>query len=148
MRTPQRQPPSVTNNVVEKSGFRPIKLIPIIFIVVFATLILRDQFPQVDDFFRSKLQPKQHAAILNCRQSALLQSETPDFARIIKWGKVSNTQNGFLVDHLIIGEMREGEGEQRIDITCHSKTNGEVVMVHRKPYAPNMTTSPQIRPPN
>lgn len=144
MPAPHRPPPSVTSNVVEKSGFRPIKLIPVIFIIIFATLILRDQFPQVDDFFRSILQPEAHAAIINCRESALLQSETPDFARIIKWGEASKTQNGFLVDHLVIGEMKEGEGELWINIICHTKTSGEVVMVHRQPLEVKHTASPEI----
>lgn len=106
---------------------------------------MRDQFPQVNDFIESIIHPEQLAAVKKCRKTALLQSRTPDFARIIKWGKVNSTQKGFLVDNLLMGEMAKGEGERRISITCHVNTLGEIVMLHRKPYeAPPPPEEPRL----
>ena len=145
MPTPGRQPPTITPRKSKKPGIRLNKFIPIIIILIFATIILRDQFPQVDDYIQSILHPEQQAAVKLCRKRALAQSETPDFARIIKWGKANATQKGFLVDHLVIGEMAEGQGERLIAITCHIDNSGELVMVHRKPYeAPPPPNPPQL----
>lgn len=135
MSIPNREPPTADRVSGKQSGLRLIKLIPFLFIIVFATLFLRDQFPQVDDFLRSVVSPEQHQAITNCRQRALLQSDQPDFARLVKGGKITATQNGYLIDHLVIGEMESNGGEKLFDISCHSRTNGEIVQVHRKPLA-------------
>lgn len=144
MSIPERQPPTITSRK-SKPGIRLNKIIPVIIILIFATIILRDQFPQVDDYIQSILHPEQHAAVKKCRKTALIQSETPDFARIIKWGKANATQKGFLVDHLVIGEMAKDQGERLIAITCHIDTNGEIVMVHRQPYdAPPPPNTPQL----
>lgn len=148
MRRPERQPPSVTNKLQKRSSFRPTRLIPLLFVVIIATLILRDRFHQVDDLLRSVLQPAQQTAINNCRKAALAQSESPDFARIIKWGEVSPTQNGFLVNRLVIGELAENEGERRIQIDCHTRMNGEVATSHRKPYPAKSTLLEESAPAN
>lgn len=145
MSTPDRQPPTIPSRKSKKTGIRLNKFIPIIIILIFATIILRDQFPQVDDYIQSILHPAQHAAVKTCRNRALIQSETPDFARIVKWGKANATQKGFLVDHLIIGEMAKDQGERLIAITCHIDASGEIVSVHRQPYeAPPPPNPPQL----
>lgn len=141
MSTPERQPPTITSRK-SKSGIRLNKIIPVIIILIFATIILRDQFPQVDDYIQSILHPEQHAAVKLCRKTALKQSEAPDFARIIKRGKANATQKGLLVDHLVVGEMTKDQGERLIAITCHIDTNGELVKVHRQPYEASQPPNP------
>ena len=144
MPAPERQPPVIASRKTKKTGIRLNKLAPIIILLVIATLILRDQFHQVDDFIGSLIHPERQAAIEQCREAALRQSESPDFARIIKWGKANATKNGYLIDHLVIGEMARGEGERRVSIICHVNKLGEIVQLNRQPYLAQPVTPPQL----
>ena len=117
------------------------RLIPFLMVLVFGTLILKDQVPAIGDKIDSMINPQGFAAVQTCRKAALSQSTTPDFARLIKSGKANATKKGFFVNQLVIGEMNEQGGEQRINIGCHIDQNGELIKLNRLAYKEDSITT-------
>ncbi|HGG58996.1 MAG TPA: hypothetical protein ENK26_03645 [Gammaproteobacteria bacterium] len=110
------------------------KLLPLLIFAAFALFIAREQFPAVNDGIESLLHPLAFQAVKACRERALSGAENPQFARLIRYGEANPTQAGWFVDDIVVGEMRPGEGEQRVLATCHVDDSGKVVNVFRQPY--------------
>ena len=87
------------------------------------------------------INPQGFAAVQTCRKAALSQSTTPDFARLIKSGKANATKKGFFVNQLLIGEMNEQGGEQRMNIGCHIDQNGALIKLNRLAYKEDSITT-------
>jgi len=117
------------------------RLIPFLMVLVFGTLILKDQVPAIGDKIDSMINPQGFAAVQTCRKAALSQSTTPDFARLIKSGKANATKKGFFVNQLVIGEMNEQGGEQRMNIGCHIDQNGALIKLNRLAYKEDSITT-------
>jgi hypothetical protein len=114
-----------------RSGKTLKRLIPFAMILVFGLFILKDQVPGISDKIDSIISPTSFAAVQTCRNAALKQSTTPDFARLIKTGKAHSTEKGFFIDHLVIGEMDEQGGERRVDVSCHVEQSGALIKLNR-----------------
>ncbi|RUM91999.1 MAG: hypothetical protein DSZ28_10070 [Thiothrix sp.] len=117
------------------------RLIPFLMVLIFGMLILKDQVPAIGDKIDSMINPQGFAAVLTCRNAALSQSTTPDFARLIKSGKANTTGKGFFVNQLVVGEMDEQSGERLMNISCHIDQNGEIIKLNRLPYKENSITT-------
>lgn len=118
-------------------------LLPFLIFAIVAVMILKEQVPWLDDKIQGIIAPGEQAAIEACRQTALLESEHPEFARIIKGGETTETQNGLLVKGIVLGEMSADKGEQRVRITCHVDSHGTIANLHREP----ITSVPTVSPP-
>lgn len=106
-------------------------LIPLlIFGVVLITLASRD----IDDLqmlFQRWTDPAAWQAGQVCQQAALDLAKQSDFARIIEGGKVHNTQKGFYVEDIEVGEMDDQGGEVQFVVSCYVDTAGQVVRADR-----------------
>lgn len=83
------------------------KLVPRLILVVFVFLILQQQFPQLHGPTEKMLAPEKSGARETCQKSALAAANNLDFARLLDPGTVHETQNGFYVENIVIGEMGE-----------------------------------------
>lgn len=137
------------NRIQRKPGSRKKRrgrsLVPFLIFGGVALFIAAQQFPWIEDYLNKFISPAQQKAIEACRESALLESPQPEFARIIKGGEAVKTQNGVLVENIVIGEMAPGQGEARVRITCHVNSNGVIANLHR---APAYGTTPAISTPD
>lgn len=115
------------------------RLIPLLILLIFGTLILKDKVPAVSDKIDSVINPQGFAAVQTCRKAALSQSSTPDFARLIKSGRANATKKGFFVDQLVIGEMDDQGGERLMDVGCHIDQSGELIKLSRLAYKEEST---------
>ncbi len=115
------------------------RLIPFLILLIFGTLILKDNVPAVSDKIDSVINPQGFAAVQSCRKAALSQSSTPDFARLIKSGRANATKKGFFIDRLVIGEMNDQGGERLMDIGCHIDQSGELIKLSRLSYKEEST---------
>jgi len=116
------------------------RLIPFLILLIFGTLILKDQVPAVSDKIDSMINPQGFAAVQTCRKAALSQSSTPNFARLIKSGKANATKKGYFIDQLVIGEMNDQGGERLMDIGCHIDQSGELIKLSRLAHTKDSIT--------
>lgn len=113
-------------------GQRGRSLIPLIVFGAVALFIASREIPWLQDKVNGLISPAKQAAIEICRDAALNESPQPEFARIIRGGKATATQNGFVVSRLILGEISSNEGEQRVHFTCHVSNDGVIANLHRE----------------
>lgn len=111
---------------------RKQSLIPVLIFGIVAIFMLSEQFPWVGDKVKGIFSPTKQSAIESCREAALQESPQPEFARIIKGGEASKTQNGLLIENVVVGEMSHDTGEQRFRITCHVDHNGVIANFYRE----------------
>ena len=114
-------------------GHRGRSLIPLMIFGSVALFIASREIPWLKDRINALVAPAQQSAIELCREAALDESPQPEFARLIRRGEATATQNGYLIDHLVLGEMSTDKGEQRIAVTCHVSSDGALVNLHREP---------------
>lgn len=114
------------------SGRRGRSLIPLLIFAAAALFIASREIPWLKDMINAWVAPAEQQAIELCREAALQESPQPEFARIIRRGEATKTQNGYLVDQLTLGEMSTAEGEQLIRITCHVSQDGVIANLHRE----------------
>jgi hypothetical protein len=67
-----------------------------------------------------------------CNSKALQLGVTPDFMRIIEYGDVHKTENGFFIEKILVGEMAEQGGEQRFIVDCYTDPAGNLVRADRR----------------
>ncbi len=107
------------------------RLVPLLIFAGFGLFILKEQVPAVNDAYLGLVKPGALRALKACREAALTGSATPDFVRILEYGRAHPTLNGYFVDQLVIGELEKGRGEVRRAIECHVDVSGNVVDVSR-----------------
>ena len=67
-----------------------------------------------------------------CNNKALQLGVSPDFMRIIDYGEVHKTENGFFIEKILVGEMAEQGGEQQFIVDCYTDPAGNLVRADRR----------------
>ncbi len=107
------------------------KLIPLVLLGGAAVLIAREEIPAFANWWERAFFPERWQIKHTCQQAALTQSTNPDYARILKPGKVHDTENGAYVDRLVLGEMGQDGMERKIEYTCYLDAAGILVKINR-----------------
>ena len=126
---------------------RGSRLIPLLIFAGFGLFVLKEQVPAVNDAFQSLLRPAAFRAIEACREAALAGSPNPDFARLLRRGRASETRGGFFVDDVVVGELERGKGEVRREVECHVDRDGKGVEVTRRDAGAPPAPRPQFTGP-
>jgi len=114
------------------------RFVPILIIVLFALFILKEEVPLVNRWFQSIFSPERYAAAEVCRRAALNASAQPDYARVRDAGAVHETQYGYYVEGVIIGEMGEDGAEKVYRFNCYTDPAGKLVKTHKDEKAAGM----------
>lgn len=107
------------------------KLVPLLLLSVFAVIIAYEEVPAFTRWWEMVFFPTTWQAKNTCQQAALKRSNNPDYARILKPGKVHETKNGTYVDRLVLGEMGEDGIEQKVEYSCYLDSAGTLVKLNR-----------------
>lgn len=115
----------------QRQGSHFRRLIPFLLIAAFGVLIAYKEIPAFADWWDRAFFPRIWQAKNTCQQAALKQSHNPDYARILKPGKVHRTANGAYVERLVLGEMGQDGAEQEVEYTCYLDSKGALVKLNR-----------------
>lgn len=121
-------------------------LFPLVIFGAVVLFIASREVPWVKDKINALIAPDKQAAIALCREAAINESPQPEFARIIKGGEATETQNGFVIDRVVLGELSTSKGEQRVRITCHVSRDGVLANLHRETLAVSPYTATEAAP--
>ncbi len=98
-------------------------------VLVVAGVIVYREVPWIQRQIQQLVNPAQARAVEACEVAALKLARTPEFARIIKPGRVHPTAGGFYVEHMVLGQMAQQGGEERSFMDCHADRDGNVVNI-------------------
>lgn len=124
-------PPRTTSDPRQRSGRGARRVLPFLLIAAVLLAIAAQEIPAVGALFQRWFQPDVWQATQTCRSAALALATRPDFARVVDAGRVHATQGGFYVEAMVIGEMAETGGEQRLTVACYTDTAGRLVRADR-----------------
>lgn len=123
----------------ERSGVAK-KLLPLAVLIFIAAMIARKEVPVVDEWWQRTFHNRDWTMQQNCARAALAQSAERQFSRVIDEGKLHQTEDGYYLDGLLLGEKGADGAEQRIYYSCYLDTEGQLVNVTRhgpgRPAAP------------
>ena len=105
---------------------------PFIVIAVFFLVILSQEVPGFRHTIDKYIAHDSWQASESCNRKALQMGAAPDFARLIEYGDVHKTENGFFIEKIIVGEMAEQGGEQRFVVDCYTDAAGNLVRADRR----------------
>jgi hypothetical protein len=103
-------------------------------LLVFAAIIIAiagREFPAASALLQRWTDPAAWQAGQVCQQAALNLAKQSDYARIVETGKVHDTQKGFYVEDIEVGEMDDQGGELQYLVSCYVDTAGRVVRADR-----------------
>ncbi len=126
-----KKPQNETDVTYRKTRRSLTRLLPVLIFAAIGLFILKQENDTANDWFDRTFHPEQWAAIDTCRRSALTESTQPSTARVIKRGKANKTQNGYLVEALLVGEMGADGQEQRYSFSCYVDGTGKLLNTHR-----------------
>lgn len=118
-----------------EQGRRKQRLIPLLIFGAIAVLIAKHEIPAVDGWISRLLDADAWSAGEACRRAALRQLEQPDFARLLKPGKVERTQGGYYIGGILYSVLESSGEEQRYRYSCNVTATGEVVAINRRGYS-------------
>jgi len=122
---------ATTHGPRQRRGNNFRKLIPLLFITAFGVLIAYQEIPAFADWWERTFFFQTWQVKNTCQQAAIEESSNPDFARVLKPGKVHRTGNGAYIDRLVLGEMGKEGVEQKVEYTCYLDSAGVVVKLNR-----------------
>ena len=105
------------------------RLIPLLIFGTVAVLIAKEELPAVDSWISRQLNADAWNAGEACRQAALGQLEQPDFARLLKAGKVEQTHGGYCIGDISYAVLQSSGEEQHYRYSCNVSATGEVVTI-------------------
>jgi hypothetical protein len=105
------------------------RLIPLLIFGTVAVLIAKREIPAVDSWISHMLNAEAWNAGETCRQAALGQLEQPDFARLLKAGKVEQTSGGYYIGGILYAVLQPSGEEQQYRYNCNVTSTGEVVTI-------------------
>lgn len=103
------------------------RIVMALFALVVISVIVVNEVPAAADWLQRTVQPERWQAAETCRIAALKLAKRPEFARAIKRGKVHDTQAGYYVRGVVIGQMGDTGSEQRLTVSCYVASNGDLV---------------------
>ena len=109
----------------------PQRMIPFLILAFIAAIIARQEIPAVADWWEKTFSPEQWQMKQTCRDAAVEMSSNRAFARVIENGDVHETEDGFYLDRLVLGEMGQDGVEQRVEYTCYLSGARELVRLNR-----------------
>lgn len=98
-------------------------------ILVVAGVIVYREVPWIQRQIQQLVNPAQARAVEACEVAALKLARKPEFARIVKPGRVHPTAGGFYVERMVLGQMAQQGGEERSFMDCHADRDGNVVNI-------------------
>jgi hypothetical protein len=107
------------------------KIIPFLAFAFIAFMIARQEIPAVSNAWERMVAPDAWLAKQTCQEAALERVERKEFARILKPGKVSKTNDGLYIDRLLVGEMGLSGKEVSVKYSCYLDSEGKLVKVNR-----------------
>lgn len=119
--------PTAVEAARRRRALRPLIVLAIV-IVMGATIAYRE-VPWVQRQAQQLFNPAQARAVEACEVAALKLASAPDFARIVKPGRVHATQGGFYIERMVLGQMAQQGGEERSFVDCHADRDGNVVNI-------------------
>lgn len=128
-----RTPPGETRPAGKPS--RRNRFIPLAFFLAIGFVVLKSQFQPFSDWVDRSLHPDRWERAQACVETALAGSPRPDFSRLVKRGKVRDTQDGFLVEGVIVGQMGAEGQEEYVRVSCYLDPDGRIVDSGRKTIA-------------
>ena len=105
------------------------RLIPLLIFGTVAVLIAKEELPAVDSWISRQLNADAWNAGEACRQAALGQLEQPDFARLLKAGKVEQTHGGYYIGDISYAVLQSSGEELHYRYSCNVSATGEVVTI-------------------
>jgi len=122
-------PPGETPDPEQDPGprRRSRPLVPLLIFAAFLGFILYQEQPVVRDFIDGIVAPERQRAREACAAAALATVSNREFARIIEPGEMVETQGGWLLRGLVIGEPGSAGSEQRSGFECYLDRDGRVV---------------------
>ena len=105
------------------------RLIPLLIFGTVAVLIAKEEIPAVDSWISRQLNAEAWNAGEACRQAALGRLEQPDFARLLKAGKVEKTHGGYYIGDISYAVLQSSGEEQQYRYSCNVTSAGEVVTI-------------------
>ena len=105
------------------------RLIPLLIFGTVAVLIAKNEIPAVDSWINRMLDADAWNAGEACRQAALGQLEQPDFARLLKAGKVEQTSGGYYIGDILYAVLQSSGEELHYSYSCNVTATGEVVTI-------------------
>jgi len=105
------------------------RLIPLLVFGAVAVLIAKQEIPAVDSWINRMLDADAWNAGEACRQAALSQLEQPDFARLLKVGKIEQTSGGYYIGDISYAVLHSSGEELHYRYSCNVTAAGEVVTI-------------------
>ncbi|MEN8711584.1 MAG: hypothetical protein ABF326_05250 [Arenicellales bacterium] len=130
MRSNEKIPPHGLEPKPARS--RSNKLLPGIVFAGVILLIASQEIPGFRHAIDYYIAHESWQASETCNSKALQLGVTPDFMRIIEYGDVHKTENGFFIEKILVGEMAEQGGEQRFIVDCYTDPAGNLVRADRR----------------
>ncbi len=137
----KRKAPDISSAKKPRRKLRISKIFPLLLFGLFALFILKEQVPALNDKYLALVKPNEFHAIEVCREAALAKSSNRKFARLINYGEANRTQQGFFIDHILVGELVPDSGESRFTVNCHIDQSGTLANVHAQAYLPQPISS-------
>jgi hypothetical protein len=130
MRTSEKIPPH--GQELKQARSRSNKLLPVIIVAGVILLIASQEIPGFRHAIDYYIAHESWQASETCNSKALQLGVSPDFMRIIEYGDVNKTENGFFIEKILVGEMAEQGGEQRFIVDCYTDPAGNLVRADRR----------------
>lgn len=128
---PDLQTRNDTISDTSKPRHRLRALLPLLVFAVILIAVTGREVPAVHALLQRWSDPAAWQAGQVCQQAALGLARKSDYARIVERGKVHNTQKGFYVEDIEVGEMDAQGGELQFVVSCYVDTAGRVVRADR-----------------
>lgn len=128
---PVHRAPTAVEAARRRRALRP--LIAVAIVLVVGSMIAYREVPWIQRQVQRVLHPAEARAVEACEVAALKLAKAPEFARIVKPGRVNATQGGFYIEGMVLGQMSQQGGEERSLVDCHADRAGNVVNIGMPP---------------
>jgi hypothetical protein len=108
-------------------------------------LVAYNQIPSVEDWFARTFNHKHWQARNACQRAALSKASQPAFARVVKPGDVNETQKGYYIERVILGEMGN-EGREELIGLLYVGLDGKLLKIGRQPLPQQVKPSSAHQP--
>ena len=122
-------------------------IVPIFILSVFALVVAHDKIPAVEDWYQQTFNHKHWQVRNTCQHEALSAASQPAFARVVKPGEVKETQKGYYIDRVVLGEMGKDGREKLVNYSCYAGLDGKVVKIGQQPFPQHIKPSSAPKPP-
>jgi hypothetical protein len=113
----------------ERRRQRLRRFVPLAIFLLFIGVMAIREMPVAGQWLERVIAPGKWAAGESCRSAALKLVQQPDYARIVVPGQVHETERGFYVENIVVGQMGASGTEERVSVNCYADSRGNVVNV-------------------